>query len=47
MVYQLFTAFFKDTRYGFASAIAVVLFLVVLVLTLIQYRLLDRKVHYQ
>lgn len=47
MVYQLFTSFFKDTRYGFASAIAVMLFLVVLVLTLVQYRLLDRKVHYQ
>ncbi len=47
MVFQLFTAFFKDTRYGFASAIAVVLFMVVLVLTLVQYRLLDRKVHYQ
>ncbi|MDB5079198.1 MAG: hypothetical protein JWP00_1122 [Chloroflexi bacterium] len=47
MVYNLFTAFFKDTRYGFASSIAVMLFMVVLVLTLIQYRVLDRKVHYQ
>jgi sn-glycerol 3-phosphate transport system permease protein len=47
MVYELFSSFFKDNRYGFASAIAVVLFVVVLVLTLVQYRVLDRKVHYQ
>jgi sn-glycerol 3-phosphate transport system permease protein len=47
MVYELFSSFFKDNRYGFASAIAVVLFAVVLVLTLVQYRVLDRKVHYQ
>ncbi|HEX2910163.1 MAG TPA: sugar ABC transporter permease [Chloroflexia bacterium] len=47
MVYQLFSAFYRDTRYGFASALAVVLFVVLMVLTLIQYRVLDRRVHYQ
>ena len=46
-VYSLFTAFWKDTRYGFASAMAVVLFGVLLLLTLVQFLLLDRKVHYQ
>ncbi|NTV63425.1 MAG: sugar ABC transporter permease [Oscillochloris sp.] len=46
-VFAIFTAFWKDNRYGFASAMAVVLFLVLLALTLIQYRLLDRRVHYQ
>lgn len=46
-VYSIFTAFWKDNRYGFASAMSVVLFLVLLVLTFIQYRLLDRRVHYQ
>ena len=47
MVFALFSAFFKDNRYGFASAIAVVLFVVLLILSLIQFRLLDRRVHYQ
>ncbi|MDQ6695298.1 MAG: sugar ABC transporter permease, partial [Chloroflexota bacterium] len=47
MVYSLFSSFFKDNRYGFASAIAVVLFLVLLALSIMQFRLLDRRVHYQ
>ena len=47
MVFALFSAFFKDNRYGFASAIAVVLFVVLLALSLLQFRLLDRRVHYQ
>jgi ABC-type sugar transport system permease subunit len=47
LVFALFTAFFKDNRYGFASAIAVVLFVVLLILSVIQFRLLDRRVHYQ
>ena len=46
-VFSIFTAFWKDNRYGFASAMSVVLFLILLVLTFIQYRLLDRRVHYQ
>jgi sn-glycerol 3-phosphate transport system permease protein len=46
-VFSIFTAFWKDNRYGFASAMSVVLFLVLLVLTFIQFRLLDRRVHYQ
>ncbi|HUS15881.1 MAG TPA: sugar ABC transporter permease [Chloroflexia bacterium] len=47
LVFALFTAFFKDSRYGFASAIGVVLFVVLLLLSIIQFRLLDRRVHYQ
>jgi ABC-type sugar transport system permease subunit len=47
MVYSLFSAFWKDNRYGFASAISVVLFAILIILTVIQYRVLDRKVHYQ
>jgi ABC-type sugar transport system permease subunit len=46
-VFAIFTAFWKDNRYGFASAMSVVLFLILLVLTSVQYRLLDRRVHYQ
>jgi sn-glycerol 3-phosphate transport system permease protein len=47
LVFALFSAFFKDNRYGFASAIAVVLFVVLLVLSIVQFRLLDKRVHYQ
>ncbi len=47
LVFALFSSFFKDNRYGFASAIAVVLFVVLLVLSIVQFRLLDRRVHYQ
>ena len=46
-VFAIFTSFWKDNRYGFASAMSVVLFLILLVLTFIQFRLLDRRVHYQ
>ena len=47
IVYALFTAFWKDNRYGFAAALSVVLFVILLVLTILQYRVLDRRVHYQ
>lgn len=46
-VYALFKEFWGNNRYGFASAMSVVLFLILLVLTFVQFRLLDRKVHYQ
>jgi sn-glycerol 3-phosphate transport system permease protein len=46
-VYSIFTAFWKDNRYGFASAMSVVLFLILLALTFIQFKMLDRRVHYQ
>lgn len=47
MVFSLFNAFFINNRYGFASAIAVVLFVVLLVLSLLQFKLIERRVHYQ
>jgi ABC-type sugar transport system permease subunit len=47
MVYSLFNAFFTNNRYGFASAIAVVLFVVLLVLSLVQFKFIERRVHYQ
>lgn len=46
-VLSLFNSFWKETRYGFASAMSVVLFIVLLIMTLLQFRLLDRRVHYQ
>ncbi|MEA2641275.1 MAG: sn-glycerol 3-phosphate transport system permease protein [Chloroflexota bacterium] len=47
LVFALYSSFFKDNRYGFASAISVVLFIVLLALSLLQYKLLERRVHYQ
>jgi len=46
-VVAAFKAFWLDNRYGFASAMSVILFAILLFLTIAQFRLLDRKVHYQ
>lgn len=46
LVYALFTAFWTENNYGFAAALSVVLFALLLVLSLLQYKL-DNRVHYQ
>ncbi|HET6449869.1 MAG TPA: sugar ABC transporter permease [Spirochaetia bacterium] len=46
LVYAIFDSFWMQNDYGFASAMSVVLFFVILGLTVSQMRL-DRKVHYQ
>jgi len=46
LVYALFTAFWTENNYGLAAALSVVLFGLLLVLSLVQYRL-DGRVHYQ
>jgi len=46
LVYALFTAFWAENNYGFASALSVILFGLLLLLSLAQYRL-DTRVHYQ
>lgn len=45
-VYSAFRAFWLDNRYGFASAMSVVLFGVLLGLTIIQYTTLNRRANY-
>jgi ABC-type sugar transport system permease subunit len=45
-VYSIFTAFWMENNYGLASAMSVVLFLALLGLIALQFRL-DRAVHYQ
>jgi ABC-type sugar transport system permease subunit len=45
-VYAIFNSFWMENNYGFASAMSVVLFLVLLGMILMQFRL-DEKVHYQ
>jgi ABC-type sugar transport system permease subunit len=46
-VYTTFRTFWYENRYGFSSAMSIVLFAILFVLSLIQFRGLDRRVHYQ
>ena len=46
-MYWLFEKGFTDYAMGYASAIAWVLFLIVIVLTIVQLRLQRRWVHYE
>ena len=46
-IYATYRSFWFDNRYGFASAMSIVLFGILLVLTVGQFRLLDRRVNYQ
>jgi len=46
-VYSIYQEAFVNFRFGTGSAQAIVLFAVILVLTLIQFKWVERKVHYQ
>lgn len=46
IVYLIFRAFYFNGQYGIAAAISVVLFLLMLVLTFLQFGVLERRVHY-
>ena len=47
IVYYLYEKGFSDWQMGYANAIAFVLFLIVLGLTLLQRRVVEKRVHYQ
>lgn len=47
LVYSIYQDAFQNFQFGFASAQAVILFLLVMALTLIQFRFVERLVHYQ
>ncbi|CUA80427.1 carbohydrate ABC transporter permease [Anoxybacillus suryakundensis] len=47
LVYSIYREAFINYNFGFASAQAVVLFLIVLIVTFLQFVLVERKVHYQ
>ena len=47
LVYGIYLDAFQNFQFGFASAQAVVLFALVLILTIIQFRYVERRVHYQ
>jgi sn-glycerol 3-phosphate transport system permease protein len=47
LVYSIYQDAFQNFRFGFASAEAVILLLLVMSLTIIQFRFVERRVHYQ
>jgi len=47
LVYGIYLDAFQNFQFGFASAESVVLFLLVLALTIVQFRFVERRVHYQ
>jgi ABC-type sugar transport system permease subunit len=47
LVYSIYQDAFQNFQFGFASAQAVILLLLVMSLTLIQFRFVERRVHYQ
>lgn len=47
IVYSIYQQAFSYGHFGFASAQAIVLFIVILIVTIIQFRVGERKVHYQ
>jgi sn-glycerol 3-phosphate transport system permease protein len=47
IVYSIYQEAFMNYQHGTASAQAIILFLVILVLTFVQFKLGERKVHYQ
>ena len=46
IVYLIYRAFYFNGQYGIAAALSVVLFLIMLSLTVIQFGVLERRVHY-
>ncbi|MEW5321249.1 sugar ABC transporter permease [Geobacillus thermoleovorans] len=47
LVYSIYREAFVNYNFGFASAQAVVLFFIVLIITILQFSIVERKVHYQ
>ncbi len=47
LVYSIYLDAFVNFQFGYASAQAMVLFVLILAMTLVQFRVLERRVHYQ
>jgi sn-glycerol 3-phosphate transport system permease protein len=47
LVYSIYKEAFMNYQFGTGSAAALVLFVIILILTIIQFTVLERKVHYQ
>ena len=46
LVYSIYLDGFVNFQFGYAQAQAFVLFLIILILTLLQFRFVERRVHY-
>lgn len=46
LVYSIFREFYFNGNYGYASALAVILMLIMLIFTILQFGVLERRVHY-
>jgi multiple sugar transport system permease protein len=46
MSVYIFFSFFRRSRFGYAAAMSLVLFLLVLGLTFLQRRLMEKRLHY-
>jgi ABC-type sugar transport system permease subunit len=46
LVYSIYLDAFVNFQFGYASAQALVLFLIILALTLVQFQYVERRVHY-
>ena len=46
LVYLIYNSFYFNNQYGIAATVSVVLFLIMLVLTIIQFGVLERRVFY-
>ncbi len=47
LVYSIYLDAFVNFQFGYASTQAIVLFLLILVMTIVQFRYIERRVHYQ
>lgn len=47
IVYSIYREAFTNYQFGSASAQAIILFIIILIMTIIQFKLGERKVHYQ
>jgi sn-glycerol 3-phosphate transport system permease protein len=47
LVYSIYLDAFQNFQFGFASAESVVLFVLIMTLTIVQFRFVERRVHYQ
>jgi ABC-type sugar transport system permease subunit len=47
LVYSIYLDAFQSFQFGYASAQAIILFVLILLLTLIQFRYVEQRVHYQ
>jgi multiple sugar transport system permease protein/sn-glycerol 3-phosphate transport system permease protein len=47
VVHEIYRSFYFNGQYGYASAQALVLFVIILSLTIVQFGVLEKRVHYE